>query len=63
MLPDCIPLQWLSFGKLVPDPTALQAPTALPCDSHPHLSAKRLLCGCRGAPWEQIEAQRKPASH
>lgn len=53
MLPYRIPLQWLSFGKLSPDPTTIQAPTVLPDDSHSHLSAKRLLCGCRDAPLEQ----------
>ena len=26
MLPYCIPFQWLSFDKLVPDPTTLRAP-------------------------------------
>lgn len=40
MLPSCIPFQWLSFGKLVPDPTPVQAPTVHPCDSRSHLGAK-----------------------
>lgn len=40
ILPSCIPFQWLSFGKRVPDPTPIQAPTVHPCDSHLHLGAK-----------------------
>lgn len=47
LLPCCIPFQWLSFGKLAPDPTTIQAPTVLPYDSHSHLGAKRLLRGYR----------------
>lgn len=34
MLPDHIPFQWLSFGKVAPDPITIQAPTILPYDSH-----------------------------
>lgn len=50
LLPYCIPFQWLSFGKLAPDPTTIQAPTAIPYESHSHLSAKRLFCDCRDMP-------------
>lgn len=63
MLPYHIPFQWLSFGKLIPDPTTMQAPTVLPYGSHSHLRAKGLFCGRRDAPLEQTEAESEPKSH
>lgn len=60
MLPYHIPFQWLSFGRLAPDPTTVQAPTVLPYDSHSHWSAKRLFCGYRDARLKQTQLKVNP---